>query len=451
MLVQFTLENWKSFRDEITFSMVATREKQHGDRIYKSDKLKNKILPAAAIFGGNASGKTNFIKALEFAQQFIVGGTKPSQSISVDPFILNPLTKSQPTRMSFTFLIDEMCYEFSFAVTEYEVTKETLRTISPYTEKTIYQRTGNEIVYKQKEMAKDKFYEFVAQSTRSNQLLLTTMINLNADRFRPVYDWFAQHLHIIGPRYRFTNFELFLDRNYPLKDWVNSRIKLFDSGITQLEGVDISLDQVPLSETEINDLSEQLGECKSARLSVNPRGDRHVISKMNNQLSAVKLISYHKSSDGCNVEFEVARESSGTQRLIDLLPAFQVLSSSDAQNLFVIDEIDRSLHSDLITQLVEEYLSNCSNSSKSQLILTTHNLMLMDQQIFRRDELWVTERDNTENTDLISLCAYKNIRFDKDIRKSYLEGRLGGIPHLAIRGTFNSRIQSYNEHSGETD
>ena len=102
-----------------------------------------------------------------------------------------------------------------------------------------------------------------------------------------------------------------------------------------------------------------------------------------------------------------------------------------SQKVYVIDEIDRSLHPLLIRQLLEEYLSNCSTETRTQLLLTTHNVMLMDQQLLRRDEMWVAERDGAGVSSLFSFSEYKDVRYDKDIRKSYLQGRMGGIPRIS--------------------
>ena len=156
-----------------------------------------------------------------------------------------------------------------------------------------------------------------------------------------------------------------------------------------------------------------------------------MITRKDGELIAKRLVAFHPKSDGTEVRFEIHQESEGSQRVIDLLPAFLELSAQTLQKVYVIDEIDRSLHPLLIRQLLEEYLSNCSRETRSQLLLTTHNVMLMDQQLLRRDEMWVTERDGAGVSSLFSFSEYKDVRYDKDIRKSYLQGRMGGIPRIS--------------------
>jgi AAA15 family ATPase/GTPase len=143
-------------------------------------------------------------------------------------------------------------------------------------------------------------------------------------------------------------------------------------------------------------------------------------------------VTYHPNTDGSEAKFEMRHESDGSQRVIDLLPAFLELSARVSRKVCVIDEVDRSLHTLLTRRLLEAYLSKCSTETRSQLLLTTHDVLLMDQQLLRRDELWVTERDASGASTLLSFSEYKDVRYDKDIRKSYLQGRLGGIPRILL-------------------
>jgi len=133
------------------------------------------------------------------------------------------------------------------------------------------------------------------------------------------------------------------------------------------------------------------------------------------------------------VPFQYLDESDGTRRLLDILPAFLMLGDERYSSTFVIDELDRSLHPNLTRNLVEMFLACRRESSRTQLVFTTHDAQLMTQEIFRRDELWAAERDQSGASKLIAFSEFKDVRKDRDIRKSYLQGRMGGVPH--IRGT----------------
>jgi len=135
MILSFSIENWMSFRDSVSFSMVASRERQHGDRVPKVPKYQTRILPVAAIYGGNASGKTNFFKALSFVKGLVVRGTVPDSLIPVEPYRLDSDSLEKPSRFKLELLIDEIIYEFSFAVTRKAVTHEKLVQITSTSEK----------------------------------------------------------------------------------------------------------------------------------------------------------------------------------------------------------------------------------------------------------------------------------------------------------------------------
>jgi AAA15 family ATPase/GTPase len=141
-------------------------------------------------------------------------------------------------------------------------------------------------------------------------------------------------------------------------------------------------------------------------------------------------------------------ESDGSQRLIDLLPAFLDVSDASSKKVYVIDEVDRSLHTLLTRHLLKAYLANCSTNTRSQLLFTTHDVLLMDQQLLRRDEMWVAERNVTGISNLFSFSEYKDVRYDKDIRKSYLQGRLGGIPRILLDGALDNQC-SLDESEGK--
>ena len=430
MIIRFSVENWMSFRDRTTFSMVASRERQHGERVPKLGKYQTRVLPIAAIYGGNASGKTNFFKALSFAKTLVVEGTRPDSLIPIETFRLDDRWKSQPSRFAFELLIDETIYEFRFAVTQKEVLEERLVKITSTSEKVLYDRRDGNLSF-DSSLSKDPFFPFVFRGTRDNQLFLTNSVSQNIDDFRPVYDWFKDKLVLVAPDSRFDLFELFLDEGHPLYMAMNEMLSRLDTGIAHLGSEEIPLENISIPEPLKTELQEKVKEGMAIRLLMEPQTNRIVITRKDGELIAKRLVAYHPKSDGTEVRFEIHQESEGSQRVIDLLPAFLELSAQTLQKVYVIDEIDRSLHPLLIRQLLEEYLSNCSTETRTQLLLTTHNVMLMDQQLLRRDEMWVTERDGAGVSSLFSFSEYKDVRYDKDIRKSYLQGRMGGIPRIS--------------------
>lgn len=431
MIISFTLENWMSFRHPVTFSMVASQERQHGERVPKLVNFQTRVLPVAALYGGNASGKTNFFKALDFARRLIVKGIPPDTSIPVEAFRLDVNGPELPSRFSFQLLIDETLYEFSFALTRKAIVEEKLVQITNTQERVLYNRR-NDTPNFDASLQSDQFLQFAFQGTRDNQLFLTNSVSQKVEIFRPVYDWFKNSLELVAPDSRFKPFEQFLDEGHPLYTTMNEMLPQLDTGIAHLGGEDIPFANIPMPEALKTQLQEDVKEGKAVRLRAAPTNERFIITRKDGELLAKKLITYHAKSDGTEVKFEVHQESDGSQRIIDLLPAFLEITTPHSKKVLVIDEIDRSLHTLLTRQVLEFYLTTCSTESRAQLLFTTHDVLLMDQELLRRDEMWVAERDNSGISNLFSVSDFKDARKDKDIRKSYLQGRLGGIPRILL-------------------
>ena len=429
MIISMSVENWMSFHRRATLSMVASKERQHGGRLAYLKKYQTRVLPVATIYGGNSSGKTNLFKALNFARMLVIKGTQPEGIIPVEPFRLDPACARQPSRFGFELLIQDTIYEFSFAATRTAIEEEKLVQISGTSEKVLYHRKDGKPNFHHS-FRDNMFLQFAFQGTRDNQLFLTNSVNQKVDHFKPVYDWFKNTLDMVAPDSRFEPFEQFLQEDHPLYPVMNDILSQLDTGITHLGGEDVLLENLGLPESFMMKLREEIPEGSTVRLLLEPFGDRIVITRKGGDLLAKKLVSYHQDKEGREIKFEIRHESDGTRRVIDLVPAFLELMSPASTKVFVIDEIDRSLHSLLTRQLLERYLASRSTETRSQLLFTTHDALLMDQKLFRRDEMWVAERDQQGNSSLFSLSEYKDIRFDKDIRKSYLQGRLGGIPRI---------------------
>ncbi|MCB0276403.1 MAG: ATP-binding protein [Calditrichaeota bacterium] len=422
-----------SFKEETHFTMVASRERQHGDRIARLNKYQLRVLPMAAIYGGNASGKTNLFRALNFAKYLVVKGSQPDSLIPVEPFRLGAKGKANPTHFHFELLIDENIYGFSFTVDAHSILEEKLVLVTSTSERVLYHRQNGNAEFDEK-LAGNEFLKFAFQGTRENQLFLTNSVSQNVDIFKPVYDWFKNNLELVAPDSRFESFEQFLDEENPLFTTMNEMLPLLDTGITRLGGEEVPFENLPLPTALKTKLQEEVKEGKTFRIMSD---DRFVVTRKKGKLLAKKLVTYHQSADGGEVKFEINQESDGSKRVLDLLPAFLDLFTRDTKKVYVIDEVGRSLHTLLIRKLLNAYLNGCSAATRSQLLLTTHDVLLMDQQLLRRDEMWVTERDASGQSNLFSFSEYKDVRYDKDIRKSYLQGRLGGIPRIFFEGRFS--------------
>jgi predicted ATPase len=428
MLVNFTIRNWASFRDTAEFNLAATREKQHRDRIAFSKKLGLRVLPVSLIFGGNASGKTNLFKALNFSQIFVVMGVQPDEPIPVAPFALDETAAAAPSEFAFDLLIDDTLYSYSFAATEKRVEEEKLVEYGPR-ERLLFHRAGDARRIN-KSLPRQGFLKYVLDGTRPNQLVVTNGASQGVDAFKPVYHWFRNTLQLIAPDSRFKRFERFFDIDDPLCEAMNETLARLDTGIVKLDGVDMPLEYLPIDDKGRQTLLSTIREGETLRVMAEPAFERFVITRKNGSLRAKRLVSRHAGADGKPVGMSMRDESDGTRRVIDLLPAFHALVAQREGGVYVIDEVDRSLHTELTRSLLESYLLHCGADSRTQLLCTTHDALLLDQELLRRDEVWFAERDHTGASRLSSLGDFKSVRYDKDIRKSYLLGRFSGVPNI---------------------
>ncbi len=446
MLIRFTVENWRSFLKPATLTMIAGRERQHGERVPRVPKYPVRILPIAGLYGGNASGKTNFFKALNFLRRLVLKGTEPDGPISVEPFRLQTEEgESSPCRFSIEILVDEIIYEFSTAVTRKEILEEKLVKITSKSETTLYHRKGKTPNFDET-LKKDEFIHFAFRGTRENQLFLTNAVSQKVETFKPVYDWFRYQLDMIAPDTRFARFEHFIEETAEMYSQMNEMLRRLDTGISSLGGIKAQFENILLPAELKNHLIDKAKDGETFRLHNIATEERFIVKRENGTLKAKKLVSIHEKPDGTKIQFDLRQESDGNQRIIDILPAFIILSNIVGKKVFVFDELDRSLHTLLTRTLLENYLSNCSQSTRSQLLFTTHDALLMDQDLLRRDEIWVTERSADGSSNLFSFSEYKEIRYDKDIRKSYLQGRLGGIPRLLLDGVSQLPGTGANDH-----
>ncbi|MFZ4765694.1 MAG: AAA family ATPase, partial [Roseimicrobium sp.] len=189
------------------------------------------------------------------------------------------------------------------------------------------------------------------------------------------------------------------------------------------------------------DLLADMKDEDGGMLFRSPRGERFSVFRKEGELMASRIVTYRDTKEGKKVAFETSDESDGTLRLFDLAPVLHDLDARGGRRVYVIDELDRSMHTQLTEALLEHYFSTRNKDTRTQLIFTTHDVLLMEQRLMRRDEMWFIERGRHGETLLESLSDYKDVRYDKDVRKAYLEGRFSGVPRIK---PFGRRVVRYH-------
>ncbi|OGV41921.1 MAG: hypothetical protein A2X46_17870 [Lentisphaerae bacterium GWF2_57_35] len=442
MLINFRFGNYLSFRDEVEFTCLASREKQHAERVFRSPRLKFRILPLATIWGANGSGKSNFYYAIQFARRFIVRGkSRPEDRIDVEPFKLDPAYLALPTSFGFDLLINDHIYSYQFSVTRERVVSESLDEVKGEKRTRIYSRgwtdSGTPVwdieYFRKLDMSEDdkQFIEFKTRDTLPNQLFLSELRGKKIPILDNVGEWFRRNLVLLDPNAVFKPIELSLQQVEEFRRYAADLLQKAGTGIYSLENEMVAIESLPLSEPQKAEITKMLSASgdKAMFQVEGPERRRFLVFREGNETKAMKLVANHNDCNARRVAFEMTDESEGTQRLIDLLSAFYELSNPTTEKVFVIDELDRSLHTLLTRSLVESFLSVRQSSSRGQLIFTTHDGLLLDQNLMRRDEVWFIDK-NAQGASALSSLSDFDVRYDKDIRKSYLQGRFGGIPNI---------------------
>ncbi|MBZ0279225.1 MAG: ATP-binding protein [Anaerolineae bacterium] len=421
-----------SFKDEVELSMIPGKVRSHKHHVISDGKSRGiKALKAAVLYGANASGKSNLIKAMDFARNLIVTGRRPRELILVRPFKFDTDSENKPSQFEFEFKCNATFFNYGFVADAEKIHEEWLYEITPSSEKSIFEREttaeGETTVefgtIKYANPDDREFLRFTGRGTRPNQLFLTESIERGLHYFEAAYNWFNEILVIVFPQSRPVGLESELT-NKVFNQTFQTILDLFDTGISGIELLELGSDEdMPRSIRTFRD-QFQKGTDQDAIIQ-GPDG-RYLLSRYKeNEIRVSKFMTLHRvKGETQPVLFEVNDESDGTQRLFDLIPALMELRNTE--RVFVIDELDRSLHPHLSYKILELFL-NSTTRLQSQLIVTTHESRLLDFDLLRRDEIWFLEKDSEGRSSLYSLEEF-NIRDDMDIRKGYLLGRFGGIP-----------------------
>lgn len=437
MLIRFTVENFRSINEEVVFSMLPGAMQKHSQHILTNPNSQIDALRMAVIYGANASGKSNIVRAIDFARDFVVDGVRPKQRIGIEPFRLNHARVNQPSRFEFEFSVDEQTYAYGFIIDRHRVQEEWLYSVDAKNEHALYERktAKSDAVtakFERKIRGADvdqPFLKFVTRATRPNQLLLTKLAEDNVSIFEPIYEWFRSKLTVIFPESTANNIQLGVYQDQTFSQALTTFLQAMNTGIAEVctkrvnpDSIGFPLDLVvsKLDVQEEDKAQSDETDDKEKFVLINGSDGRYLLQRDQvGNLEAYALGTRRYSDDGA-IDFDLLEESDGTRRLFDLFPVLY----TNTNRVFVIDELERSLHPNLVRRFIELFLQT---ENHAQLIVTTHESTLLDLELLRRDEIWFVEKSPTGSSTLYSLEEFKP-RHDLDIRKGYLQGRFGAIP-----------------------
>ncbi|MDJ0796556.1 MAG: ATP-binding protein [Calothrix sp. MO_167.B12] len=421
MLLEFSVGNYRSFKKQVTFSMVAANlvakdKKLDKNNVFAVDE-DLKLLKSTAIYGANASGKSNLVKALGFMKWFMVNSSKNTQStevINVEPFRLSTDTEDKPSYFELVFLMDGQKYRYGFEANQERVVSEWLFYVPKVRETRLFERDIDSFT-----ISKVYNADVLQTITRNNALFLSVSAQFNVELAQNILEWVTNQLNIIPILDDMTYFNytvdcLIHDKN---KNDIIELIKKLDLGINsiQIEQEDLTIDMFS-------------GEDSTTKLH---HWRRLLTQSIGGKVTSIITMHRKFDTDGNYKSIERfdlnTHESEGTQKLFAL--AGLLITTLKKGQILIVDELDARFHPLITRTIVELFNSRETNSNNAQLIFMTHDTNLLSNKLFRRDQIWFTEKNRYGATDLYSLAEYK-IRNDASFESDYIKGRYGAIPYI---------------------
>ena len=430
MLLYFKVKNYRSFRDEAVLDLEAARLSDHTDCLMQYGK--NSYLPSAAIYGKNGGGKSNLIRAMWLAVQFICNAQRTQtekSSVPVRPFGLNDYSANEPTSFEFAYVLDGIKYVYGFSATRECIVSEYLKSWPNGREKSIFARDYQEFVFPKDSERQRK--QLISEAVAANQLFFAISCTMNYKPCIEAMRWFREYI-VFSRDYTDINKNLIeYSEDEAMLQAIISAARTADIGIQDIK-FEIDNQEIDLSASS-DDVPENMrGMIKALQAfseALRQNGNEAEI-----QLNAGKLRSttYHigTNADGQSSYYPLtlSDESDGTRRLMTLAPAIERTLTNGG--VLVVDELDREMHLMLVEYVVGRYQEKSSNQNNAQIIFTTHETALLNQEILRRDQIYFVDKNRDDGASSLYSLVEFNVRNDMNILKAYLLGKFGAVPEI---------------------
>ncbi len=426
MLVEFSVENFLSFKDSTTFSMVAAKSfREHSKTNLINTDFNMKLLKSAIIYGNNASGKSNLFASMSFMKATVLNSFRDAlmdnfeRKFPLEKFELNSKTINEPSYFEITFIHKEVKYRYGFEI-DFDAIKSEWLFHTTTREVNLFKRENQEI-----KINKTSFKEGIGKENdvKDNVLFVSLLATLGKEISSDIVDWFKAFnlingIHDRGHK-RYTIDKLKTDNNF--FNWVKTFVKYLD--ISNISTTEEDVNEIDLEILKNKEKDEELINLFSSIQKIQSK-----------QPKRDQLLTYHKRYDENNLFLDTVafnfdeQESEGTKKLIYLLgPWYDTLKTG---KILVIDEIDSRLHSHLTSKLISFFHE--FNRNNAQLICVAHDISLLNKNVFRRDQIWFIEKNQFESSELYSLSDFKTdkVRGLSAFDKNYLDGKFGAIPYF---------------------
>ena len=424
MLIEFSVKNFRSIREKQTFSMVASKRlgtDEQENHIFDAPFAKDiSLLKSAVVYGANAAGKSSFISALDFMQKCVMTSNhkQPGDSTQSEPFLFDEHSHSEESEFEVLFVADGIRYQYGFACTKERFTEEWFIAYPKGKPQTWFERwyepDEKKYGYRFSDLFKGskKVWE---NNTSDNTLFFSRAVQLNSQQLQAPFIWFSKTLMVIGHNDQ-------IGPKFTAESCCDAEDKI--KMMNFFKKIDLPIADVRIEEKDVN--LEELPDFM--RQIISDIDDDSEKNSKHRKMKRVHIIHKNKSSDK-EFSLPLDRESHGTKKLFSY--AAPLIDTLENGKVFVIDELNNSLHPNLVQGLLNMVHSDDTNKNNGQLVFSTHDTSILDLKKFRRDQIWFVEKSNdTEVTELIPLSYYKNIRSNEALAKGYLLGKYGAVPYI---------------------
>jgi len=424
MLLQFSVRNFRTFKDKASLSLIASnydKETRAHDNIAEDTTYNFRILRSAVIYGSNASGKSKFLEALMFMRHFAITSSKETQKgdkIPVESFKFSVETENDASEFEVIFIHKNTLYRYGFEVNKKHVVSEWLYHKPKTKEIELFYRDFQKFETHPKNFSKGT--TIVKEGlVRNNALLLSVAAQFNDNISENVITWFNSLKTISGLREEeYQGYTMNRTQDSQYKDKILDLLKFADIGIHDIKLKMLNIDQLP------KDMPDEL---KQLLTKIARENDTEIFSDI---LTSHKKFDGSKKYVGDTILSLIDDESSGTRKFFALTGL--ILDSIENGHTLIVDELDAKLHPNLVCEIVALFNSGKSNANNAQLIFNTHDTNLLSSGLFRRDQIWFTEKDKFGAAKLYSMADFKSdeVRKNEAFEENYLRGKYGAVPFL---------------------
>ena len=439
MLLRFAADNIMSFKEAVEFNTFPS-SRSHSHEWHKIPCGNATALRMSAIYGANGAGKSNLLKCIDLLKEMVLAEKLSDLNLKDDLYFkFDHNDKLNPSELAVEFFTNSKTFYYHISFNRKEIIEEELFLSGGKEDIPIYRRKNNDVILTVENIPEDEkntfikvFSDAMSRIIRPDMLVLSFFGNYYSEEFpvvKDAYEWIKK-IQIVLPEKRYGFLVQTFDVNQDFANLANEILPELKTGITRLCIKKEIINEKDIDgntglEMAIDASKRQQGEPQMYKRTPLSKEICNIVFE-DDSIVLKSLVALHKDKNGNEVSMDLDDESDGTRRLIEYIPLIYSILYEDA--VYIVDEIERSIHPIMIKAIMSKISEK--KDARGQIIFTTHESSLLDQSIFRPDEIWFAQKDVNQSTQLYPLSDY-NIHKTANIENGYLNGRYGGIPFLS--------------------